>query len=856
MTKTTDMNQDIGQLLMCGFHGVEATEGILDLIRTRNLGSVIFFSRNIESPEQVQRLTHTLQTAAKEAGHTRPLFIAVDQENGVVRRLGSSGTYLPGSMALGAIGSTSAAYQVAKATSKELLALGINWNLAPDVDVNNNSLNPVIGVRSFGEDPAQVGKLGIAQVEAYHINGVATSIKHFPGHGDTATDSHLGVPVIDKDLNDLEKTELIPFRQAIAAKGDAYPSSVMIGHISLPKIIKEKNRPASISSEIATDLLRNRLGYEGIIITDCVEMDAVKDTVGSARGAIMALQAGNDMSMISHTLEFQQDCFKFIDQDLAAGTLDENALRKSLCRVSELKDRFLSWEDALTIKDLGVIGCQEHLDLSDRLYNKVPTLVRDRQQLVPIQPKKEDQILFLAAHVPLTLAIDSETEPFKAMYEALGRRHRNTKYVIFNEDTQDLSSHISEADYVIIGTANGNLHPFQSQLVSLAKLLAKKLIVVAVINPYDLMAFPEIDTYFVTYEYTPPVYESFARMLFGEIKNENHLPITIPNAGDAVISYSPYKVEKYTINQLEACHQLWETIYSSSWPLSVQNFSLILSRMEQGQHFFVSNENKKVIGFAATQTIKTSNSGQLALLMVDPEYQNKGVGTILNDYCLEMFRNNGSSVMLGSSYPRFFCGVPNHDQIGQEAQVFFKHRGYTFQDNIVWDLMGDLAGYEIPTKVTERMNKENIWFGTIEEGEIEDLFKFQEKYFDYWLSTYKHHAELGDYHDLIVAREGDKEGKIIASVILHTTEGSHENRTDLVWTHPDLFGTESGGMACVGVASEERGRGIGIGIVAYANKILCERGVKKSYVDWVELVDFYSRTGYQTWRGYKLAAFK
>ena len=856
MTKNNNLLHEAGQLLMCGFHGLEATEGILDLIRSHHLGSVIFFSRNIESPEQVQKLTHTLQTAAKEAGHERPLLIAVDQENGVVRRLGSSGTYLPGSMALGAINLTSAAYQVATATSKELLALGINWNLAPDMDVNNNSLNPVIGVRSFGEDPERVSRLGSAQVEAYQKNRVATSIKHFPGHGDTATDSHLGVPVIDKDIDDLEQVELVPFRQAIASKGDAYPTSVMIAHISLPKIIKEKNRPASISSEIATDLLRNKLGYEGIIITDCVEMDAVKDTVGSGRGAIMALQAGNDMSMISHTLEFQQDAFKFLAEELDAGTLDPEALNKSLARVAALKDRFLTWEDALTIKDLGVVGCKAHVELSERLYNKVPTLVRDRNQLLPIKPTEHQKILFLAAHVPLTLAIDSESEPFNSMYDSLSRRHSNTEYLIFTEESKDVSSKIQEADYVVVGTANGNLHPFQSDMVKLVASLTKKLIVVAVINPYDLMAFPEVDTYAVTYEYTPPAHEAFVRMLFGEIMNENQLPITIPNASDATARTSPHKIQDFTTDQQQAAYQLWNTIYSSTWPLSYESFSLILSRIENPHHFFVSDDKGDLVAFAATQTISSANAGQLALLMVHPGYQGQGIGTLLNDHCLELFRKNGSSVMLGASYPRFFCGVPVDDKMGQEAQGFFERRGYTFQDTTIYDLMGDVSNYEIPDRLTARMEKEKIWFGPIEPERIEELYAFQEKYFSYWVSTYKHHAELGDYHDLLVAREGDVNGKLIASLVLNTTGRSSPYRTDLVWIHPDLFDTNSGGMACVGVASEERGRGIGIGIVAYANKVLRERGVHKSYVDWVELVDFYSRTGYQTWRSYKLAAMK
>ncbi|KAG1100565.1 hypothetical protein G6F42_017645 [Rhizopus arrhizus] len=703
MTKT-DLQQDIGQLLMCGVHGLEATEGILDLIRHHNLGSIIFFSRNIESPKQLQRLTHTLQTAAKEAGHTRPLLIAVDQENGVVRRLGSSGTYLPGSMALGAIDSTSAAHQVATATAKELLALGVNWNLAPSMDVNNNALNPVIGVRSFGENPHLVAELGLAQVEAYHRHRVATSIKHFPGHGDTATDSHLGVPVIGKSLDELAQTELVPFTHCINAQGDAHPTSVMIGHIALPQIIVEENRPASISSEIATDLLRKKLGYQGIIITDCLEMDAVKDTVGSARGAVMALQAGNDISMLSHTLSFQQDAFKLLGQAIQDGTLDENALSASLERVAALKDRFLSWDVALRNQDLADVGCKAHLELSDRLYNKVPTVVCDQQQYLPIKPSQDDKILFLAANVPLTLAIDSEAEPFNSMYDSLHRRHANTEYIIFKQDTPDLTDAIKSADIVIVGTANGNLHPFQADLVQLASLHAKKLIVIAVINPYDLMAFPSISTYLVTYEYTPPAHEAAVRLIFGEIPQSSSLPVTIPNTSTHA-AQKHWKIAPYSDQDTQQAHALWNRIYHTSWPLSLENFSLVLSRLQKPRHFCVYDQDV-LVGFAATQTIE--KTGQLALLIVHPDYQNRGIGTKLNDHCLDIFRKEGaSSVMLGSSYPRFFCGVPDDDILGQQAQGFFSRRGYTLTQ-LVWDLMGDIRNYTIPAALTARMEKEGI----------------------------------------------------------------------------------------------------------------------------------------------------
>jgi beta-N-acetylhexosaminidase len=837
----TELHHEIGQLLMCGFHGTEATEGILHLIRNCNLGAIILFSRNITSPSQLQRLTHQLQSAAKAANHLRPLLIAVDQENGVVRRLGRSGTYFPGSMALGAIDSSSAAYQVATATADELKALGINWNLAPVMDVNNNALNPVIGVRSFGQDPYKVATLALAQVEAYQRRGMVTSVKHFPGHGDTATDSHLGIPVIDRSLDELKQVELVPFMHALKAEGRSRPESVMIAHMALPQITK---KPASISKEVVTDLLRQELGYEGIIITDCCEMDAIKESVGAAAGAVLSLKAGNDMTMISHTYEFQKKAFELLYGELDASSLDETAIRASLARVAKLKDHYLTWDEALKEHDLSVIGCKAHLDLSQRLYKQVPTVVRDEKKVLPIKPTQDQKLLFLAAHVPLTLAIDSESEPFNSMYESLKLHHSNTEYIIFDESTSDLTKTIQSADYVVVGTGNGNLHPFQSQLVKLAHQHAKRLIVVAVINPYDLMSFPEISTYIVTYEYTPPAHDAFVAVLFGELTTHNVLPITIPNTYlDA--SPAPYDIKEVSQVDTQAAHALW-TITFKDWPLSYKNFALILSRMLQ-PHYYVAYKEQEMVGFAVTQ-IK-ENSAQLALLMVHPQHRHQGIGTQLNDLCLQMFRMKGLSVMLGSTYPRFFCGLPD-----ESFKTFFEHRGYAFQPEPVWDLMGDLTNYQIPASLSARMIKEGISFGPIQADQAQELLDFQHKYFDNWASTYHHHVDLGDYQDLFVAR--DNTGRIVGSLVLNTTGQSHGYRTDLMWTDDRLFGESSGGMACVGVAKEERGRGIGIGLVAYANDLLSKRGVKLSYVDWVELTDFYSRTGYQKWRSYRLAAMK
>ncbi|KAI7848943.1 glycoside hydrolase superfamily [Circinella umbellata] len=851
---STIKKADIGQLLMCGFDGLEPTPGIIDLIENHNLGSIIFFSRNIDTPEQVRQLTTSLQSIARRAGHKRPLLIAVDQENGVVRRLGrKSGTYLPGSMALGALGSSTAARDVAVHVSKELLSLGINWNLAPVLDVNSNPLNPVIGVRSFGEEPVAVGQLGMAQVEGYHRGGVATSVKHFPGHGDTATDSHIGVPVIDKTLEELEQVELAPFRQTINTGADAlaYPSSIMVGHIVLPQISGDK--VSSLSPAIATNLLRQRMGYKGVIITDCLEMGAVKDTVGTPQGALEALRAGNDIAMISHTLDFQRSAIDLLNNAYDKGTLNQDAVVASLKRVEQLKDKFLTWD--IVLDNMPSLS-EPALELSKRLYNKVPTIVRDNKNVIPIRPGKDDRIIFLGAHVPQTLAIDSEIEPFNTFYDSLKKRHDNLEYIIYTPNTSrgELAEIVRSSDWVIVGTANANLHPFQVDMVKYIHKVAKRLVVAAVMNPYDLMAFPEIDTYVVAYEYTPPAHEAVVSAIFGETISNSHLPVTIPDV--LVERKKPVcMIEKYSpeihLNQVTT---LWNNVYGEDWPLGSEKIEKTLRTAKNGNYWAATDcQTGEVIGFVATQVKYAEKKGELMLLMTHPQYERRGIGSLLHDHALDYLRlQSCNTYMLGSTYPRFFPGLP---QDKEQHQSFFERRGWKFQTKHVWDLVGNLDQETVGNKsVEDRMKREKIWFGRIKPSELWELLAFQRRYFPFWLRAYQHHANLGDFQDFLVARQDNKNGKLLASLVLNTTHTTHPDRGDLIWTDDKLFTDASGGMACVGVAEEERGRGIGIGIVVEANKILMKRGVKKSYVDWVELVDFYRRTGYEKWRGYRCAS--
>ena len=273
------------------------SDDIKTLIATHKIGAVVLFQRNVASDSQLLDLTNSLQETARSAGHERDLLICIDQENGLVTRIRAPmAAQLPGSMALGATGDASNAFKVASATAEALKSLGINMNYAPIADINSEPKNPVIGVRSPSDDPETVGRFVSAQIRGLQEGGIIPCVKHFPGHGDTAVDSHYGLPVISKIKAALEDCELVPFRRAVREGVD----SLMTAHITMPGIgdpdlpddHPSKTLPSSLNPA-AINILRKELRYDGLIISDCMEMDAVRATYGTEKSAVMAFKVRN-----------------------------------------------------------------------------------------------------------------------------------------------------------------------------------------------------------------------------------------------------------------------------------------------------------------------------------------------------------------------------------------------------------------------------------------------------------------------------------------------------------------------------------------------------------------------------------
>lgn len=525
------LEEQIGQLLMVGFPGTTPTPELIELIQRYHVGNIILFSRNVQSASQLRELTSSLQELAREAGQRSPLLIAIDQENGMVQRLGSDATIFPGNMALGAAGSEESAYDVALACGLELHELGVNLNLAPVVDVNNNPSNPVIGVRSFGEDPQQVSRLAEMQIRGYQRGGVATCIKHFPGHGDTATDSHLAIPVVPYGMERLQQLELVPFKSGIAAGTDC----VMTAHIYFPALMGDATLPATLSSEVIQGLLRGQLGFQGVVMTDCLEMNAVSESVGVARGAVLAKQAGNDLILISHRYDRQFAGIESLKAAIQAREIAPESIQQSVERVLALKERLQGRgeKQAAAGQTFYWVGCEAHQKLRDQIYERSTTLVRDQKELLPLCLEPEQRLLVVYTHRDIWTQVEDKGYPEEFLVESLRQRHSRTDAFVLHEQTtpaeyEQLSSAARAADAILMVTVNALHDPTQVKVMQDLLATARPVIGLAPYSPYDLLAFPGLGTYIVTYEYTRPAIAAAVRALFGEIQPQGTLPVSLP----------------------------------------------------------------------------------------------------------------------------------------------------------------------------------------------------------------------------------------------------------------------------------------------------------------------------------------
>ncbi len=350
---------------MIGFEETEVTPDLRAWMQDFRPGGVILFSRNLVNPEQIAKLTNELQALAGDI----PLLMAIDQEGGRVSRLPSDFTIFPPAATVAQSGSTELAYQAAAVTAKELRSVGINMNMAPVLDIHTNPSNPIIGNRAFGTAPEQVCKMGAATIAGLHDHRVLACGKHFPGHGDTSTDSHLELPTVHASRKRLEEIELQPFRYAI----DHGLQAMMTAHVHYPAL--DPTYPATLSSTILSGLLRQQLGFSGVILSDDLEMRAILDhaTVGNA--AIRSLQAGADMLLICKSRVLATETFQALRHAVTSQQLNAAQVEASLARIRAVKQQFVYPYHPIDLSTLSnIVGIPSHRDVLASIMNQADTI--------------------------------------------------------------------------------------------------------------------------------------------------------------------------------------------------------------------------------------------------------------------------------------------------------------------------------------------------------------------------------------------------------------------------------------------------------------------------------------------------
>ncbi|GAA3375422.1 glycoside hydrolase family 3 protein [Streptomyces sannanensis] len=498
-----------------------------------HLGGFVYFAYagNTRAPEQVAGLSNGIQRVALDQPSEVPLLLSIDQEGGAVVRLGPPATQFPGNMALAAGRSVPDAGTAAGISGQELRSVGVNQNLAPVADVNINPANPVIGVRSFGESPELAADMVAAQVRAYQDAGVAATLKHFPGHGDTAVDSHTGLPVISHSREELDQIDLPPFRAAIAAGAD----SIMTAHIVVPAL-DPSGDPATLSYPILTGLLREELGYDGVVVTDSLGMAGVRNKYGDERVPVLALKAGVDVLVNPPKMKVAYDAV------LAAvrnGELTERRINESVTRVLRLK-----WRRGIvhspfvdTAAVAGTVGTPDHLAVAQRITDRTTTLLRDEPGALPLGP----------AGKVLVTGWDDSAAPITTA--ALGRAltERGLTVDVLSTGAKPSQARINAAvaaalshDTTVVLTNRAAGDSGQQKLVKALLASGARVVTVAVRDPYDLMYFPEAPTYLTTYAFNEVSMRSLAGVLTGAIQPAGRLPVTIPDPADPGTPLFPF----------------------------------------------------------------------------------------------------------------------------------------------------------------------------------------------------------------------------------------------------------------------------------------------------------------------------
>ncbi|MGI5947402.1 MAG: beta-N-acetylhexosaminidase [Lachnospiraceae bacterium] len=513
-----NLRTKLGQMICVGYDGLSPSEEFLHMIDEYKVGNIPLFRHNFESAQQAKQSVEALYNYVTAATGYPPI-LSVDQEGGMVTRFSDDFTHFPGAMAVAATRNSEYAYQLGYLTGLEIKNIGANWDLAPVADINTNVSNPVIGVRSYGDTVSQVIEFSGAMIDGLEAANVGSMMKHFPGHGDTHQDSHFSLPRIEKTYEELLECELKPFIEGIK---QGVPG-IMTSHIIFPAI-DPSGVPATMSKIIITDILRKKLGFEGIIRTDDLEMDAIAKHYGIVEGAVMAIKAGVDIISMSRSPHLVKELVERVENEISNGLLPMELIDNAFNRIVKIKARYCR----SVPHNLSVIGCSAHKNLANEISQNSITLIRTKENQIPV---RSENLLVVGTHAfnqtnihnPLLLELNFANLVSNALH--------GTGITISVKPTDEEITQVMKAaqaaDTIIFGTYNAHLFDGQVQLANFLAATGKNLILAAMRNPYDATVLPTQTTLLACYEYTPCSINTLISVLSGELKPTGHLPITL-----------------------------------------------------------------------------------------------------------------------------------------------------------------------------------------------------------------------------------------------------------------------------------------------------------------------------------------
>lgn len=505
-----NIHDKVGQMFCVGFDGFTAPDHILEWLREGRVGGIILFARNVESAEQLADLTRTLHAAAKY-----PLLISIDQEGGVIAKMRApSFSEVPGAMGLASSANGEAnAYAAYSIIGREMKAVGMNWDYAPAIDLTYNRQNPTVGTRSFGTDPETVGALASQAVKGLQSHGVAACAKHFPGLGDTAIDTHVALATLNAPIEQLLTRDLIPYRAVIAAG----ITSIMTTHTVYTAL--DDTHPATLSGVVINRMLRGELAYDGLIVSDCMEMKAIADNYTPEDYATLGALAGLDIILVSHTVEAQSRAFDGLLKAVEDGRVPLSRIDEANVRIAKMKAMC-----AVAPYDLSVLRTPDALETGVAIARESVYLHRGA---LPIDQSKRIMCIEFASVLDSTVVERGNMAGFaKRWHERTGLPAMSIK-VDDDERFAEALAAVQLADCLLLTTRSAHLSEKQTRKAHALLAAASSNVLVALRNPYDVAIFPEAQTVLCTSGDSEPQLIAAVEALLGEFSPTGKPPVTL-----------------------------------------------------------------------------------------------------------------------------------------------------------------------------------------------------------------------------------------------------------------------------------------------------------------------------------------